>query len=209
MSRATQIRFLSCTAGLYDPVARGLRFPDLWERVADVAGGPREGACLDVCTGTGGLALAMARHGAYVVGVDAAPGMLRRARRKARREGLEGHVRFARMDARALDFPDDSFPLVTCCMALHEMAEGERAQALAEIRRVASQRVVVADYRVPPGARGWLFRALHVYEYLESDDFETYASSDPGGRLVRAGFVPESPRDAGAYRIWPCRVTAP
>ena len=206
MSRPSQIRFLSRAARLYDPVVRGMGFPDLWERIAAIASPPEEGVCLDVCTGTGGLALAMARRGAYVVGLDAAPGMLRRARRKARQAGLESHVKFMPMDARSLALPDDSFPVVTCCMALHEMSEGERDQVLRELRRVASQRVVVADYRVPRGARGWLFRALHVYEYLESDDFGSYASSDPAQRLAEAGLEVDPPSDAGAFRIWPCRV---
>jgi len=206
VSRPGQIRFLSRTAGLYDPVVRGLGFPALWERMAEVAGPPEDGMCLDVCTGTGGLALAMARRGAYVLGLDASPGMLRRARRKARRAGLEGHSRFLSMDARSLAFPEASFPLVTCCMALHEMSEPERDQVVMELCRVASRRVVVADYRVPPGPRGWLFRGLHAYEYLESDDFEGYASLDLGRRLALAGLAVEPPADAGAYRIWSCRV---
>lgn len=208
MSRSSQIRFLSRTARLYDPVVRGMRFPRLWLRMAEIAAAPEEGVVLDVCTGTGGLALAMARAGGFVVGVDAAPGMLRRARRKAARAGLACRVRFQEMDARELDFPDGSFPLVTCCMALHEMSETERDRVLAELRRVASARVVVADYRVPTGARGRLFRAFHAYEYLESDDFEGYASHDLGQRLEAAGLSLEDPSDTGAYRIWPCRVAA-
>ena len=52
MSRAAQIRFLSRTARLYDPVVRTLGFSRLWDAIATQAV-PGPGArCLDVCTGT-------------------------------------------------------------------------------------------------------------------------------------------------------------
>jgi ubiquinone/menaquinone biosynthesis C-methylase UbiE len=206
VSRPAQIRFLSRTAGLYDPVVRGLRFPRLWERIAELATPEPDETCLDVCTGTGGVALALASRGARVLALDAAPGMLGRAARKARAAGLEGRTRFVRMDARALALPDASFPLVTCCMALHEMSQAERTGVLAELGRVASGRLLVADYRVPRGAARWVFSAYHAYEYLESDDFESFTSRDLGARLAEAGLRPGPPHDVGAYRIWPCRV---
>jgi hypothetical protein len=94
-------------------------------------------------------------------------------------------------------------------MAIHEMAEAERMTVLAELRRVASDRVLIADYRVPEGRiRGLLFRATHAFEYLESDDFWSYTARDMGRRLAEADFRVGAPLDAGAYRIWPCRVTA-
>jgi len=182
-------------------------FSRLWEAVAAEADLPDTGTCLDVCTGTGGVALALARRGVRVVGQDLASGMLERAERKARSAGLAGRLRWVRGDARGLAFPDGAFALVTCCMALHEMAEEERRTVLGEIRRVASQRVLIADYRVP--SEGWrrlLFRAVRAFEYLESDDFESFARGDLRARLEEAGLVPEPPRDDGAYRLWPCRV---
>lgn len=209
MSRPSYIRFLSRVAPLYDAVTRGMGFRRLWDTLAERSA-PRPGMrCLDVCTGTGGVALALARRGAHVVGVDAAPGMLERAARKLRSSGLDRSVRLARMDARQLCFPDGAFPLVTCSMALHEMAETERNSALAELRRVSSDRVVIADYRVPSGAGpGLLFRARRIYEYLESDDFAGYAGADPARRLAAAALHVEEPWDAGAFRIWSCRVVA-
>jgi ubiquinone/menaquinone biosynthesis C-methylase UbiE len=206
VSRPTQIRFLSRAAGLYDPVVAAMGFPRLWERMVEtVASDPVE-SCLDVCTGTGGLALALGRRGVQVLGVDAARGMIRRGRAKARTAGLAARVGFLELDARELPFPNGAFPLVTCCMALHEMSEPERDRVVGEIRRVTSDRVVVADYRVPSGARGWWFRAFHAYEYWESDDFRGYLSRDPGDRLTEAGLKVDAPRDVGAYRIWSCRV---
>jgi hypothetical protein len=78
---------------------------------------------------------------------------------------------------------------------------------LAELRRVGSDRVLVADYRVPRGAaRRLLFRARRLYEYLESDDFESYIGLELVACLEAAGLRVEEPGDAGPYRIWPCRV---
>ena len=110
------------------------------------------------------------------------------------------------MDARRLGFPERSFPLVTCSMSLHEMAEVERGLVLGEILRVASERVVIAEYRVPEGLARLAFRAGRVFEYLESDDFEGFVRRDLRARLEETGFAVGAPVDVGAYRIWPCRV---
>ena len=69
---------------------------------------------LDVGTGTGAGALAVARRfpDAEVVGVDIAAAMLAEARRKTP-PGLAGRVRFERADATALPFAAHSFELVT------------------------------------------------------------------------------------------------
>jgi demethylmenaquinone methyltransferase/2-methoxy-6-polyprenyl-1,4-benzoquinol methylase len=207
MSRPAQIEFLSRLARAYDPVARVMGFRPLWEALAARAAPSPGERCVDVCAGTGGVALALARRGARVLGVDLSPGMLARARRKALRAGLESRARFARMDARSLALPDASVPLVTCAMALHEMSEDERESVIAELRRVASRRVLVGEYRVPaPGWRRGFFQLRRAYEYLESDDFQGFTSVDVGSRLAAVGFSVESPLDEGPYRIWPCHV---
>jgi len=207
VTRPGHIRFLSRTAPFYDLTVNPLGFGRLWknlaERTAPGAGTP----CLDVCTGTGGAALALASCGSPVIGLDLSAGMLQRARRKARAAGLAERARWVRMDARRLAFRNRTFAHVTCAMALHEMAEEEREQVLRELQRVASDRVLIADYRVPPS--GWsrpLFHLMRVFEYLESDDFESYRTDDLWARLEKAGFDVEETWDTGPYRIWPCRV---
>jgi ubiquinone/menaquinone biosynthesis C-methylase UbiE len=210
MSRRAQIAFLSRVARAYDPVVRFMGFEPLWRVIAEVAAPVPNEHALDVCTGTGGAAMELARRGARVVALDLAHGMLRQAHRKRGVLGNGVKPLFVRMDARQLAFPNRFFPLVTCAMALHEMAEAERAQVLSEIFRVAHDRVVVAEYRVPrlqgPGLR---FRLKRLYEYVESDDFEGFVRHDVASRLAGAGFTVGSPRDVGAYRVWPCRVNRP
>jgi demethylmenaquinone methyltransferase/2-methoxy-6-polyprenyl-1,4-benzoquinol methylase len=206
MSRPAQIQFLSRLARVYDVVVRGMGFTPLWRAMAAVAAPVPGERALDVCTGTGGVALELARRGARVIGLDLAGGMLRRARHKHNDDGPRAH--FVQMDARHLAFADGSFSLVTCAMALHEMAEVERTQVLREVNRVASDRVIIADYRVPRDrVRALLFRVATAYEYIESDDFERFVCRDLGERLGHIGFLVGSPHDVGAYRIWPCRVT--
>jgi len=208
VSRPGRIRFLSRTAPFYDPTVNALGFRRLWKNLAErTAPGPGT-PCLDVCTGTGGAALALARRGTPVIGLDLSAGMLERARRKARATGLAERAHWVRMDACRLAFRNGTFALVTCTMALHEMAEEERGQVLRELQRVASNRVLIADYRVPPS--GWsrpLFHLLRVFEYLESDDFESYRTDDLPARLEKAGFGVEEAWDEGPYRVWLCRVS--
>jgi ubiquinone/menaquinone biosynthesis C-methylase UbiE len=182
-------------------------FRRLWDAVAEWAVENAGTPCLDVCAGTGGVAVALARRGGRVVGLDLASGMLRHARRKAGAANVADRTQWVRMDARRIGFRDASFPLVICSMSLHEMAEEERGEVLREIRRVASDQVLVADYRVPTAAwRRVLFRVFRAFEYLESDDFEGYTSVEVRERLEGAGLAVEAPWDAASYRIWPCRV---
>lgn len=207
MSRPAQIQFLSRVAPVYDPLVKLLGFVPLWRAIAEVAAPSPGQWVLDVCTGTGGAAFNLTGDGVRVIGIDLAEGMLRQARRKDGFAVRRPSPHFLRMDARRLAFPDRSFHVVTCAMALHEMAEAEREQVLSEIARVASHRVLIAEYRVPRSpARSLLFRLARLYEYVESDDFGRFVAQDLAVRLERAGFTVEPPRDVGAFRIWPCRL---
>ncbi|HVN86503.1 MAG TPA: class I SAM-dependent methyltransferase [Candidatus Binatia bacterium] len=206
MSRPAQIRFLSRFAPAYDPVVQFMGFRPLWRAMAEIASPQIGERGLDVCTGTGGVALELARRGARIVGVDLARGMLQRARRK-HDNTRSASAQFLPMDARQLAFGNRSFSLVTASMALHEMAETEREQALREIARVASDRVVIADYRVPHDApRRFLFRATRWFEHLESDDFGAFVTCAVGDRLERVGLRITESVDVGPYRIWRCEV---
>jgi len=100
---------------------------------------------LDIGTGTGRAALALARLGASVVGVDASEAMLAVARRRAASVGAE--IVFARGDVHTLAFADRSFDVVVCLRVLMHAVDWRRA--LGELCRVARDRLVI-DY---PAAR--------------------------------------------------------
>jgi ubiquinone/menaquinone biosynthesis C-methylase UbiE len=100
---------------------------------------------LDVGTGTGRAAIALARLGARVTGVDASAEMLAVGGRRAREAGVD--VTFRRGDAHQLDFPDRAFDAVVCLRVLMHTPDWRRS--LAELCRVAKRRIVL-DY---PSAR--------------------------------------------------------
>jgi SAM-dependent methyltransferase len=96
---------------------------------------------LDVGTGTGRAAIALASRGASVTGVDASAEMLAVAARRAAAAGVA--VTFGKGDAHGLAFADRSFDAVTCLRVLMH-APGWKA-SVAELCRVARTHVVF-DY---------------------------------------------------------------
>lgn len=109
----------------------------LAEFLGDVAGR----AVLDVGTGTGRAALALARRGARVSGVDASAAMLSVAARRAAQVGV--HIELTRGDAHALAFGDQSFDAAVSLRVLMHTPDWRRC--LRELCRVTRQRVVF-DY---------------------------------------------------------------
>jgi demethylmenaquinone methyltransferase/2-methoxy-6-polyprenyl-1,4-benzoquinol methylase len=100
---------------------------------------------LDVCCGTGDLALAAAEAGGRVTGLDFSAAMLERARRKSSAiEWVEG-------DALALPFADGSFDAVTIGFGLRNLPEMERG--LVELRRVLHPegRLAILEITRPQG----------------------------------------------------------
>jgi demethylmenaquinone methyltransferase / 2-methoxy-6-polyprenyl-1,4-benzoquinol methylase len=113
------------------------------ERAVDLAAvGPRSRA-LDVATGTGDLAVELARRGADVVGCDFSEAMLEHARAKA------PAVRFEWADALALPYGDDSFDAATVGFGARNFSD--LGQGLAEMARVVRPggRVVVLEITTP------------------------------------------------------------
>jgi SAM-dependent methyltransferase len=96
---------------------------------------------LDVGTGTGRAAIALARRGALVTGVDASEEMLAVARRRA--ADAQMTVAFEQGDAHRLAYDDRSFDAAICLRVL--MHTPDWRQSLAELCRVARD-LVVFDY---------------------------------------------------------------
>ncbi|HZT82689.1 MAG TPA: bifunctional demethylmenaquinone methyltransferase/2-methoxy-6-polyprenyl-1,4-benzoquinol methylase UbiE [Gemmataceae bacterium] len=120
---------------------------------------------LDLCTGTGDLALAYdraARGRVPILGADFCHEMLTRATRKARRRRAAGRVRFVEADAQRLPFPDDTFQIVTVAFGLRNITDPERG--LAEMVRVAQPggRVAILEFSRP---RHWLFGRLYRFYF--------------------------------------------
>ena len=115
---------------------------------------------LDLCCGTGDLALALAQRGAEVIGLDFSGAMLEIAERR-RQKNLESSItnlKFIVGDAQHVPFPDRSFDIVTVGYGLRNLTGWEAG--LAEMNRVAKPgaRLVVLDFGKPPNA---IWRAIY------------------------------------------------
>ena len=116
---------------------------------------------LDVATGSGNAAIAAARLGCEVVGIDYVPALLERGRTRAAAEGLD--VTLMDGDAEALPFPDRSFDAVTSVFGA--MFASDHRRAAAELVRVTRPGGTIAlSSWTPDGFIGDLFRtvAAHV-----------------------------------------------
>ena len=94
---------------------------------------------LDIATGTGDFALAIARKLKLrqVMAVDISEGMMRVGREKAVREGLHDIVRFQREDCSLLSFADDSFDAVTVTFGVRNFENLDAC--LGEMHRVLNK----------------------------------------------------------------------
>lgn len=103
---------------------------------------------LDIGTGAGAVAVALAPLVGSVVAVDAVPELLEEARRRAEAEGL-GNVELVEGDATALSFPPGSFDLSACVRVLHHVRRPELV--VAELTRVVRPggSVLVVDQLAP------------------------------------------------------------
>jgi demethylmenaquinone methyltransferase / 2-methoxy-6-polyprenyl-1,4-benzoquinol methylase len=142
-------------AGVYDAL-NGVMTAGLhhrWRaRAVDLARVGPGSRVLDVATGTGDLALELARRVApdgEVVGSDFSEGMLARARAKAGAPPGGVSMRFEWGDALELPYPDDTFDAATVGFGVRNFSDLHRG--LAELARVVRPggRVVVLEMTTP------------------------------------------------------------
>jgi demethylmenaquinone methyltransferase/2-methoxy-6-polyprenyl-1,4-benzoquinol methylase len=120
---------------------------------------------LDVCTGTGDLALAYdraAHRRVPIVGADFCLPMLLPARDKTRQRHAAERIRYVEADTQRLPFPADTFQLTTVAFGLRNVTDTDRG--LAEMVRVTrpSGRVAILEFSKP---RHWLFGRLYRFYF--------------------------------------------
>lgn len=138
------------------------------QRAARLCGDPACGdagpVVLDLCTGTGDMALAILGRlpGSRVIACDFCRPMLARARAKFGRANLAHRAGVLEADALALPLADASVDAAVCALGLRNLADP--ARGLAEMVRVVRHggRVVILEFHRPPGRR-MLSGALALY----------------------------------------------
>ena len=177
-----------------------------WRRLtarAVVAPGDR---VLDVCCGTGDLALAARDEGGRVTALDFSPRMLERARRKS------SEVDWVQGDLLALPFADGVFDAVTVGFGLRNVTDLDRA--LSELRRVLRPGGTLGILEIvrPEGPLQLFFRVWFdgviplagrllpggaAYSYLPASVRRFPGPDELGERVEQAGFAPPAGRRLG------------
>ena len=149
--------------------------------LGDVAGV----SLLDLGTGTGRAALALARRGARVTAVDASSEMLNVARQRAADVRLA--ISFKEGDAHDLEFPDRSFDKAVCLRVLMHAPDWRRC--VSELCRVTAQRVVF-DYPALASAAALqaLWRRLVHAAGHRTEAYRVFAGPTIARELERHGF---------------------
>jgi ArsR family transcriptional regulator len=163
----------------------------------------------DIGTGTGVLALELARLGLDVVGIDQSEGMLETAREKWQgiAETSAGNVEFRNGDAHSLPLGDDSVDAVFAHMVLHSLEAPDRA--ILEMARILQPggQLVLVDFLLhehtwmqnelgllwlgfdPPTLFEWIKAA--GLEVLRLDEYEPDSKRDLPGSFVALAKKPD------------------
>ncbi len=175
---------------------------------------------LDLCCGTGDLALSLARAGkALVIGADFAHPMLIRANEKtavartSSNSSQKHAVGFLEADALCLPFSDGSFDLVTMAFGFRNLVDYKAG--LREIRRVLKPGATLAilEFTEPPrnllgNVYRWYFRKIlprigafvsgdrSAYTYLPASVSRFFAPADLAFLMKGAGY------SEVYFRIW-------
>ena len=167
----------------------------------------KPGRILDVATGTGDLAIAMARRirDVQVLGVDLSEQMLAVARRKIEARGLDGRIVLDRGDAERLAVADASVDVATVAFGVRNF--GDLGAGLRELARTIKPggKVVILEfsrprnrvfralyefysYKILPRIGGLVSRDKRAYEYLPASVGEFPAPEKFMAMMARAGF---------------------
>jgi ubiquinone/menaquinone biosynthesis C-methylase UbiE len=130
--------------------------------------GIRGGIVLDIGTGSGRLAIELAKvksNGFRITGLDVSQDMLLKAKQNAQRAGVRDKIDFIKGNGAALPFPDGTFDLVVSYASLHHWFAP--AAVFAEAQRVCKDggAVIIRDNRRVYGNPFWevFIRGLSLF----------------------------------------------
>ncbi len=173
--------------------------------------GPQADApILDLCTGTGDLALAYdraARGKLRITAADFCPEMLQLGKAKGAKRGLNDRIEWVEADANSLPFASDTYQLVTAAFGLRNVSDTDAG--LREMTRVCRRggKVAVLEFTTPrwqpfKAFYGWYFRnvlprigqavmrnSTAAYEYLPESVKGFYEYEQLTERMTSAGLT--------------------
>ena len=145
------------------------------------------GSLLEVGVGTG-MSLRFYRPTVTIIGIDASPAMLEKARAKVAEQGSANVAALAQMDARAMDFADASFDHVAALHIMSVVPEPERVLAeLARVCKPGGSVYIVNHFAREKGFLATLERAAARLDHLlgwHSDFQRSVVMGNPRLRLA-------------------------
>lgn len=203
--KSRYVRALFATiADRYDFITVALSYGQdrRWKRrlvsLAQPAAGRR---ALDVATGTGDIAFALASSGGRVVGLDITHRMVELARTKARER--PGSCVFVVGDMLALPFPDRSFDLVTTGYGLRNVPD--LGAALDEISRVLTPGGLALSLDFNRPANGLVRRAYLFYLTIVGGVLGALLHGDPDTYRYIAASIRRYPGAVAVGRLMETR----
>ncbi|MDM8001121.1 MAG: class I SAM-dependent methyltransferase [Dehalococcoidia bacterium] len=157
---------------------------------------------LDLACGEGTFAVAMAKRGLAVTGIDLSPEMLDIARERAEKEGLD--ILLLQQDMRSLHLRG-KFDLVTCWFdSLNYLLEiGDLVRTFAGVSRVLDQRgIFIFDMNtIRALSTEWISEPCYVH--LDSRDvfLASVPKYDPAARIASLHIMGFSREDEGWVRV--------
>ncbi|MGB9594901.1 MAG: bifunctional demethylmenaquinone methyltransferase/2-methoxy-6-polyprenyl-1,4-benzoquinol methylase UbiE [Candidatus Poribacteria bacterium] len=121
---------------------------------------------LDVCTGTGDLAIKLAKKfvDVEIYAIDFSPNMINEAEKKAYKDGIRT-INFIENDCLDIDFEDNSFDYVTISFGFRNLSYSEENinRALTEIYRVLKYNGHLAILETSQPKNRLIRKVFHIY----------------------------------------------
>jgi ubiquinone/menaquinone biosynthesis C-methylase UbiE len=137
---------------------------------------------LDVGCGTGSWINALAKFNPQkMVGTDFSLKMLQQARQK------HPEIEFVHQSGENLSaFQDNSFDIVTASFVLHGMKTPKRTRVLAEMKRIARDKVVIHDFYTN---HHWIVRLLEFLERSDYIHFKQHFTEELKGQFIKTTLI--------------------